>query len=135
MQLNLYPMTFKALGALSELITVIRRATNVNQQGNNTISHQTFVKQAYVVASAPDALQREPDYSLTERTIEVYCNFPLFGTVLDPATKQGYQPDQIIWHGTTFTVYSVDDYSKFANGFCKAICRSQQPQDPPTMLP
>jgi len=118
-------------------VTVIRRATNISQQGTNVIGHQQFTATVYVVASAPDALQREPDYSLTERSIEIYSNFPLYGTVIDGrvAPPQGYQPDEIIWHGTKFTVFNVEDYSKFSAGFVKAICRSQQQQDPPTMLP
>lgn len=129
MQLNLYPMTFKVLGALSEAITIIRRPTSVSQQGLNVITQQTFTATAYITASAPDALQREPDYSLTERAIEVYTNFPL------QATRTGYQPDEIIWHGGTLVVFSVEDYSKLGAGYIKAICRSQKQEDPATMLP
>jgi hypothetical protein len=81
------------------------------------------------VDQAPNDLDRGADYQIARNSIEVTTSFPLQG----PAP--GYQPDQVIWHGDTYVVTSVLDYSKAGRGVVTALCQSIELIDGPPMTP
>jgi hypothetical protein len=41
------------------------------------------------------------------------------------------QPDEILWHGSTFVVHSMQDYSGYGRGFTSAIAISIDSVDAP----
>lgn len=127
--MNLYSLAFQAVAPLWETVQINRRPQTIVNTGRGAIGPiMTYTAQAVVVAKTPDDLERGPDYQIMQRTIQVDTSFALQG----PAS--GFQPDEVIWHGTTFIVTSIEDFSKFGVGFVSAICRSVIATDVPPML-
>lgn len=117
-----------------DYIDVDRITEAVNQYGRTQRFKQRFNNIAAVVtATGPDDLQRLPDYALMQKSISVYCpEFRLQGPVQDPQTGLGRtQPDEIHWHGSTFVVHSMQDYSGYGRGFTSAIAISIDAVDGP----
>jgi hypothetical protein len=127
--LNLYTAAFNYTSILSEIVTVIRQTEQMQVNGRHQIVPVTYQVRAVVVASTPDNLDRDENFTVMPRTIELDTNFALQGP------GQGLQPDEVIWHGTTFIVSHVKDYSKLGYGYINATAESRMKQDPATMLP
>lgn len=132
MNLNLYPITFAALSPLSEPITIIRRQQAVGANGRVEVFTTTIPNvRAYVLASSPSDLERNPDYSLMRDTITADVKYPLQGPMSNP--PDGYQPDHVIWHGNEYVVTKVNDFSKQGRGFVSVILQTVNSVDGPTM--
>lgn len=85
--------------------------------------------QAVVLPTSPDDLQRLPEEEYTLKSIALYSPFR-FQSVADPGTAN-QQPDEVLWHGSTYVVRVVDDYSHYGRGFVHAIAVSIDAVDPP----
>jgi hypothetical protein len=101
-------------------ITVLRRAVAVDQYGRGQVTQTSLAAQAVVVASPPDDLKRLPESETQEKTISLTTPFRLQGASTDSLGNVTH-PDQIIWHGDTFIVRLLDDYSGYGRGFVHAV--------------
>lgn len=114
-------------------ITVLRRVQGLSQTGRVQITTTTFTMQAVVVAASPNDLQRVPDYQHMGKAISVYSITPrLQGPAIDTAGVQT-QPDHIVWHGSTFVVKLLEDYSGYGRGFTHVVAESVHTPDPPIL--
>jgi hypothetical protein len=97
--------------------SVIRTTQTVNSSGQAQFSAATISGLSGVVTSNPGHdLQRLPDGERQSEKIMVATEFAL-------TTGNGsIDADQVIWNGATYTVASVEDYSRYGSGFVKATC-------------
>jgi hypothetical protein len=115
-----------------DVITVMRRRQVVNQFGRAQWVRTCFSMQAVVVSASPNDLQRVPNYQQQGKAISIYSISPrLQGPAVNTATGQQFQPDMIIWHGSTFVVRLLEDYSAYGQGFVHTIAESIIAVDPP----
>lgn len=105
--------------------TVLRRTQQVSQFGRNVVNETSFVAQGVVTASSPDDLQRLPESQYMNKSITIYTQERMQGP------SAGYQPDEVLWHGSRYLVNAVDDYSGYGRGFVMVICGSVDAVDPP----
>lgn len=111
---------------LADVFTVIRRTETVDSTGRPVIGSTSFPDQLGVITQeAPNALQRADDAETVPRVITVSSKFNLRGASL------GYQPDLVIWNGTTYLVKQVLPYSRFGSGFYEATASSMTTMDVP----
>jgi hypothetical protein len=113
-------------------ITVTRRSTTISQYGRVATINTQFTMQAVVTAASPDDLSRVPDYQLMHKTISIYSITRLQGPADDGSGNQT-MPDLVLWHGSTYVVRMVDDYSGYGRGFIHAVCEGVQAVDPAPM--
>ena len=112
---------------------VQRRAATVDQYGRVQTSTTSFTMQAVVVAASPNDLARLPDYEIMHKTIGIYSISPrLQGPAVDEIGQQT-MPDLILWHGSTYVIRLIDDYSGYGRGFIHSVATSIQAVDPPPM--
>ena len=99
-------------------ITIIRRKSIVNDNGENILSEQKFQTVASVQGNKSESLRKDEDRAILSDLITVYCKCKLY-----PESKNGYS-DIIIWKCSRFEVYEVtEDFQNYGNGFTKAYCR------------
>lgn len=111
-----------------DTISVIRRAESISDKGRSVITPVTTNGVSAVVTPMSGSdLERIPNYDIAKKYVSVITNFRL------QLNSLGYKNDQVIWGDTTFEVITLDDCSRFGQGFVEAICASIQYQDaPPT---
>lgn len=112
--------------SMLDRITVNRAVQTVDQHGRAMRTIQSYPNVAAVVAPvSPNDLKRLPEEQYFNKAIVVYSpGFRLQGIVMDAATGDETEPDQIIWHGSTFVVRAFDDYSGYGRGFTGVIAVS-----------
>lgn len=128
--LNIFPIVHAILSPFNQPITIIQQVEVVGNDGratNTEVIHPNLW--ANVIAVPPDGVETNTDYTVQERSIDVYVAFPLQGP------SPGRQADFVIWHGSKFAVRSSEDYSKGGQGVMKARCDSVKLLDPSPMLP
>jgi hypothetical protein len=109
--------------------TVLRRVETINQRGRLVYGEQRFGATGVVVPTSPNDLQRLPDYQYMNKAISIYTQCQLQGP------SPGYQPDEILWHGSQYIVRAVDDYAGYGRGFLMCICLSIDHVDPAPPMP
>jgi len=121
-------------------VTVFRIAQSLDQHGRVIRYKRRFDNIAAVVtATGPDDLQRIPEYEMMNKSISVY--FPegirIQGPVRRDMPTTGLldqtQPDELLWHGSTFVVHSVQDYTGYGRGFSSCIAISIDSVDAPPL--
>lgn len=120
-----------------DTISVIRRKQVVSSKGRgSTTDTRTDGVNAVVCIASGSQLDRIPDYDIAKKYISVTGPFRLqLASSAQPSDPAGttYKNDQVIWAGTTFEVVTLDDDSRYGQGWTEAICASIQYQDaPPT---
>lgn len=110
----------------TETITVIRRAI-VMVKGRATVpAPVTYNDVVAVVNSGVSNLDRASgDQQNMPNKISVHTQFFLQG----PAP--GFEPDYVVYRGDNYIVTSLDDYSKYGDGFVRADCASVASIDSP----
>jgi hypothetical protein len=101
-------------------IQVVRRAIVVDQYGRGQITDTPHAAQAVIGAASPDDLRRLPEAEMQEKSIGVWTPFRLQGAAMDAMGNQMH-PDQIQWHGDTYIVRVLDDWSGYGRGFVYAV--------------
>lgn len=96
-----------------------RRPSPVNTDGRAR-PYVAAAYQAYGIVHVigPSSLERRPDEQHAQKTIQVITPFRLQGPT------EGFQPDLVIWHGDTYIVNSVEDYSNLGPGWVLAVAGS-----------
>ena len=119
-----------ALGAyiLMDSFTVLRRTEVVDGRGRvvKPPPITTFNKVPGTVGPAsPDDLQRLPDLDLSIKTISIVTSFRLQGP------SPGMLPDQIIWHGDSYQIAGMLDFSAYGGGFVQGLAQLVDAQTEP----
>ena len=105
---------------------VIRRAETINGVGRSEVTPTLIPNLVGAIYPTGDnSLVRTEDYQLSRKTITVVTTFRLM------ETAPGYQPDLVFWHGDSFIVRDLNDYSAWGSGFVEAECTSIDLQDLP----
>jgi hypothetical protein len=105
-----------------ETVTVTRRQDVIGANGRTTPSTTTFPIIASVQPTSSNSLVREEAYQSKTKSIKVITATPLYGP--EQAAGTNYQPDLITWHGDSFIVRAIDDFSNFGGGMISAECTS-----------
>lgn len=104
---------------------VIRRAEAVGTNGRMTVTPTNMPNIMGVVnPTDPAKITRKDDMTYFDHAIEVHASF-----VFREASI-GFQPDQIVWRGRTYTLYELFPFSHYGAGFQRAIAVTQRPTDP-----
>jgi len=125
------PVAFDLRDALSapefvDQFRVLRRDQNIDTTGRARNTPMAVVGALGVVtATSPNELVRLPEEQHQSKSIEITTTFPLHG----PA--EGLSPDLILWHGDTFVVTLLDDWSNYGPGFIHVVCSSMDGVDLP----
>ncbi len=111
---------------LADTFDVIRRSDPVDNYGRtNPTAVQTFSGITGVVTQQdPADLMRRDDGQMVPRLIFVASTFAFKNA------SAGFQPDQIVWNGTTYTVKQVYPYSRFGPGSYEVVAESMNATDP-----
>jgi hypothetical protein len=109
--------------------TVRRRTETINSLGRVVMAVQSYNTIGVVTPSSPNDLNRLPEQQYMNKAITIYTQFKIQG----PAP--GFQPDEIVWHGSRYIVTAVDDYAGYGRGFIMVICVSMDAVDPAPPLP
>jgi hypothetical protein len=107
-----------------DCFTVVRRTEIIGQYGRPTTSEKRFEAIGVVVPSSPNDLERLPEIQYMNKAITIYTQCRLQGP------SAGYQPDEVVWHGSQFMVRALDDYSGYGRGFIMVVCISIDAVDP-----
>jgi hypothetical protein len=118
-----------------DFVTVFRITQTIDKNGRVLRFKRAIPNVAAVVtATSPADLQRLSDYELMNKSISVYCpEFRLQGPVRSDNGVLQTQPDEIAWHGSTFVVIVMNDYSGYGRGFTSAIAASIDAVDAPPL--
>jgi|SRR3954447_5796677 hypothetical protein len=112
-------------------VTVVRRITTVNDKGRRVDTSTAFSIRAVVVVASPDDLQRLPDVEYMNKAISVSAPSDQYS---DRAVLQGpgetAAADELLWHGSSYLVMSIQDYSGYGRGFVQATAVSMTQPDP-----
>jgi hypothetical protein len=106
--------------SMLDSITVVRRAIVIDQYGRGQITDTPMAAMAVIGAASPDDLRRLPEAEMQEKTIGLWTPFRLQGAAMDAMGNQMH-PDQIQWHGDTYIVRILDDWSGYGRGFVYAV--------------
>ena len=116
-------------------VTVIRHSSQINDKGRRVDNTTGFSIRAVVVAASPDDLQRLPDVEYMNKAISVCAMSDQFS---DKAPLQGPSEftaaDELLWHGSSYVVMTIQDYSGYGRGFIQATAVSTSQPDPAQML-
>mgnify|MGYP001548635201 CR=1 FL=1 len=117
---------------LADQFAVIRRQQTVGTNGRASFITTNVPNLSGVVyPSSKNDLERFPNFQVTGKTITVITRFALRGESEVAVTD--YAPDIVQWHGDSFVVAALEDWSAFGPGFVFALCSSQDFKDvPPT---
>lgn len=112
---------------LTDSFNVLRRSDSIDARGRTTPSTvQTFLNLLGVVTQQdPADLMRRDDGQMVPRLIFIASTFAF------RAESPGYQPDQIVWNGTTYTVKQIYSYSRFGQGTYEVVAESMNAVDSP----
>jgi hypothetical protein len=119
-----------ALGAFIAMdsFTVLRRTEVVDSQGR-VVKPPPIVTFNNVPGTvgpvSPADLQRLPDLDLSQKTQSVVTTFRLQGP------SPGMLPDQIVWHGDTYQVAGLLDFSAYGGGFVQGVMQMVDAQAQP----
>lgn len=109
----------------ADVFTVQRRAEAVNTSGRSQVTVTPFIDIVGVITSTdPSDLERRDDGQMMTRTINVVTAFRLRGP------SPGFQPDQIVHDGVTYTVDKILPFTRFGRGFIEAVATSMNAQTP-----
>lgn len=105
---------------LADTFDVVRRR-EVMVNGRATVDEESFLDEMGVVTQeSPAELMKTADLQNVPRRIFVASMFQFYGAL------EGYQPDDIIWNGTVYTVVVNLPYSRFGAGFYEVIAEAQK---------
>jgi hypothetical protein len=108
-----------------ETVQVIRRAETISDQGRVSTQNVSYDVIASVQPQTDQPMIRGPDQQNLPQLIQVISQWRLRGIA------PGYQPDLVVWNGTTFVVNKVFNWSHFGLGFVMAECSSMDHLDQP----
>ena len=125
----LYPAL--ASWMLNDRFDVVRRTEIVGRDGRvqrDTLPVTFPGVRGVVGPAAPNDMDRTSDLDLSRSTLTAITTFRLQGP------SPGKLPDHVMWHGNSYQVLAVNDYSAYGPGFVQATLQmvdaQAQPPDP-----
>jgi len=117
--------------------SVVSSAMAVGATGQAATTLAAPVTAYGVVTPEKSSLERMADGTRLAACIDVYTLYPLTaGIKTDDATSR--PADLVLWHGRTWVVAMVEDFSGFGAGYLHAVCdlvqqmpTAQEPQQVP----
>lgn len=109
----------------AETVQIVRRAELISETGRVSTQNSTYDVVACVQPQSDQPMIRGPDQQNLPQLIEVITQWRLRGIA------PGWQPDLVVWNGTTFVVNKVYNWSHYGNGFVMAECSSMDHLDQP----
>jgi hypothetical protein len=106
-----------------ESFSVARRLETVNGYGESSTASATLSAFGSVTPTGSNQVLRDGAYVTITNAIQVITTFKLIGPEKDGGLNR-YQPDVVTWHGETFVVSSVQDFTNYGAGFVQADCVS-----------
>jgi len=101
----------------TNLVTLIRRTSTVNQHGENVLTETACNIAASVQGINAEDLVKLPEGARLSDVITVF-----YRGELQPESKGGYS-DIIVWQGRRYQVKTIDEnFMNFGAGFTRAIC-------------
>jgi galactose-6-phosphate isomerase len=117
--------------SFQDSFAVTRRQQSVNTYGEaSAVSTSMGTQSGVVWPSQPNERKIVPDLTVTDKTITIITAFALRSEAEVSGTE--YLPDIVTWHGDSFLVRNVEDWSGYGAGFVQAICSSIDVVDQPT---
>jgi hypothetical protein len=105
----------------TNVVTLIRRASVVNQHGENVLTETSCSIVASVQGLNTADLERVPEGARLHDLITVY-----YRGDLQAESVNGYA-DVIVWRGHRYQVRTVDEeFMNFGAGFTRAICSMEE---------
>lgn len=105
---------------------VLRRRTTTNDFGEGQLPPPVkFEAVGSVTPTGNNSLVREDAYQSQSDTIRVITQFALRGAGRDEEDNE-FQPDQVIWEGTTYLVITTNEYGRGGTYFTEAECATQE---------
>lgn len=115
-----------------QLVTVVRREQEVNEQGEGVQNNVTVPNVvASVTPTGDNSLVREEAFSAQAQAIRVITAYRLRGQTREPSTGRSFLPDLVLWHSDYYIVKVVNDYTPYGAGFIEAECESIDYQEAP----
>ena len=105
-------------------VLVDRIDETIDSHGRVIRAKTRFAASAVVLATSPNDLQRLPEEEYMLKSISLYSPFRFQGPAQDPVGGARQHPDEVIWHGNTYVVRLLDDYTPYGRGFTHAIAVS-----------
>lgn len=114
-----------------DAITVTRRVQGVDNFGRATVVVESVTPDvpAVVGPSSPTDIQRLPEGSYMNKAITIITQHKLQGP------SPGYYPDLVTWSGADYIVASLDDFSRYGQGFISVVAVSKDITLPSVSLP
>lgn len=101
----------------TEELTVVRSAQSISDRGRGEIVETILNPYGTVQQPSSDPNIREEDYEHNKQNITVHAyNFIFRGP------SEGGTADQIRWHGNTYVVRRVHDFSSYGVGYTAVDC-------------
>lgn len=105
----------------TDTITITSATRTIGTDGVAVLATTTTTDATAVVIPGKASLRRLDDGTRVSAYIDVYTQAALsMGGRIDNANER--VADVVTWHGRTYVVAAVEDYSAFASGFVKASC-------------
>lgn len=102
--------------AFQDEIEVIRSKEDIGDNGRSQPQVTTFKARAVVTQKGERPFVLEPDSTRQPHAIIVHLRTKLYGVVVD------YKPDVVLYQGNRYVVTSVDNWSRYGQGFYAASC-------------
>lgn len=111
---------------VEEINVIVIRRPIVMVKGRPTVPNPvTYPSVTMSVQPGGNSLEREDDKEFAPKTMNVFTKFRL------QTAAPGYLPDYVIWNGDNFIVQSIDDYSRWGQGYIDATIASVDSLDLP----
>lgn len=110
---------------IGESFNVIRRDETVGSNGRSVLTPSSIPDPQFgVFIPSGGSLDRADDSQMMKRVGALITRFKLRGV------GEGFQPDQVLLAGITYTVKEVLPFSRFGPGFTEAVIESMNATDP-----
>lgn len=110
----------------ADAFQVVRRAEHVSQFGRAEIAPGgTTIAYGTLYPTGDNSLVRQADYEHSQKTMTIVTKFRL------RMSAPGYQPDIVLYRGSSYIVRNVRDYTQWGAGFVEAECTSLDAQPAP----
>lgn len=119
---------------LADAFDVLRRQDVVGSNGRTvpTVVESFYDVVGVVTQQDAGMLMRKEEGQIIPRRIFVATQFALRGASRDgPPLPDGFQPDLVVWNGTTYVVVDVMSYQRFGAGVTQATAESMAAVDVP----
>lgn len=101
----------------TDQVTLIKRASTINQWGEQVITDTSSTITAVVQGPSTEVLQRFPNFAQVSDAISVWAKQEF------TAQATGGYGDVIVWRGKRYQVKEVaEDFANWGEGFTMALC-------------